>query len=330
MGSQGVDLWTSQLPAGMPPVGLGLWKAGEGNTSAAVYEAINIGYRHLDSACDYGNEKEVGEGIRRAIQEGICERKDLWITSKLWNTYHRKEHAGLALQRTLDDLGLDYLDLYLIHFPIALKFVPFEERYPPEWTDTAGNVGVMQLDRVPYRETWEAMEDLQASGKTRHIGVCNLKCVMLMDILSYCRQKPAVNQVEMHVYLQQPELVNFCRENDIALTAFSPFGALSYIPMGMAAEAENCFKDAVIEEISTTKGQSPGQVCLRYLLQRGVSVVPKSVRPERLRENLDVFGFSLTDDEMTRIAALDRNRRFNDPGVFARGWGLPAGYPIFG
>mmetsp|Transcript_45339 Transcript_45339/g.144532 ORF Transcript_45339/g.144532 Transcript_45339/m.144532 type:complete len:328 (+) Transcript_45339:3-986(+) len=327
MASQSV----AQLP-GMPLVGLGLWKAGTGEVEQAVYQAIRAGYRHLDGACDYGNEKEVGAGIKRALDEGICTREELWITSKLWNTYHRKEHVPLALQRTLDDLGLEYLDLYLVHFPIALKFVPFEERYPPEWTDAPGNSGQMQLDQVPYRETWEAMEQLKASGKARHVGVCNLGCQMIMDILSYCSQKPEVNQVEMHVYLQQPQLVDFCHASGIAVTAFSPLGAAGYLAMGpqFATEADDCFANPVLKEIAAAKGKTPAQVCLRYQVQRGVSVIPKSTRPERLRENLDVLSFELSAEEMERIAGLDRGRRFNDPGVFAKGWGMLAGYPIYG
>mmetsp|Transcript_36182 Transcript_36182/g.72858 ORF Transcript_36182/g.72858 Transcript_36182/m.72858 type:complete len:325 (+) Transcript_36182:71-1045(+) len=316
---------------GMPLVGLGLWKSDKGSVAQAVYEAIKAGYRHLDSACDYGNEKEVGEGIKRALGEGLCKREDLWVTSKLWNTYHRKEHVPMALQRTLDDLGLEYIDLYLIHFPIALKFVPFEKCYPPEWTDNA-NAGQMQIDEVPYRETWEAMEKLKASGKAKHIGVCNLVCQSLMDICSYCSQRPEVNQVEMHVYLQQPQLVSFCKHMGIGMTAFSPLGAMGYLAMGpdFATEADDCFTDPVIAGIAAAKGKSPAQVCLRYQVQRGVSVIPKTSSPERLRENLDVFGFELSAEEMLQISALDRNRRFNDPGKFAKGWGMPVGYPIYG
>ena len=117
----------------MPAVGLGLWKIDPGAVADAVYQAIKVGYRHLDSAADYGNEKEVGEGIARAIADGLCSREELWVTSKLWNTYHRQEHVEAACRKSLEDLGLDYFDLYLIHFPIALSYVDFNDRYPPEW-----------------------------------------------------------------------------------------------------------------------------------------------------------------------------------------------------
>eukprot|EP00930_Biecheleria_cincta_P029752 TRINITY_DN20664_c0_g1_i1.p1 TRINITY_DN20664_c0_g1~~TRINITY_DN20664_c0_g1_i1.p1 ORF type:complete len:289 (-),score=52.53 TRINITY_DN20664_c0_g1_i1:102-968(-) len=279
-------------------------------------------------------QQEVGAGIKRAIAEGICTRADLWVTSKLWNTYHRREHVPLACQRTLDDLGLEYVDLYLIHFPISLKFVPFETRYPPEWTDN-GNSGTLVPDPVPYRETWEAMEELKNSGKAKQIGVSNLTVQGLAEVLTYCKVKPAVNQVESHVYLQQSSLVKFCQSQGVGVTAFSPLGAKSYFSLGMATEADDCFNDPVLQEIAKQHGKSVGQVCLRFQVQRGVSVVPKSQSVERICENLDVSSFELTADEMQRIAALDRGRRFNDPGNFARGWGAPGsavaeiGCPIY-
>ncbi|CAJ1329380.1 unnamed protein product [Effrenium voratum] len=309
----------------MPAVGLGCWKAEKGVTEEVVYNAIKVGYRHIDSAADYGNETEVGAGIRRAIADELCTRSDLWVTSKLWNTYHHREHVPMACQRTLDDLGLDYLDLYLIHFPISLAFVPFEERYPPEWTDKRGNAGHLVLDPVPYRETWEAMEALQDLGKAKHIGVSNLTVQSLLDVLSYCRVKPAVNQIESHVYLQQPDLVQFCIQQGIGVTCFSPFGAKSYVSIGLAAPEEDCFHEALLQ----------GQIILRFLVQRGCSVVPKSQSVERLKENLDVFGFELSAEEMQQVQKLERGRRFNDPGVFARGWGAPGsvvaavGCPIY-
>lgn len=321
-----------QLPE-MPAIGLGLWKAEAGQTEVAVYEAIKMGYRHLDGACDYGNEKEVGVGIKRAISEGICTREDLWITSKLWNTYHRKEIVPLACQKTLDDLQLEYLDLYLIHFPISLNFVPFEVCYPPEWTDKPGNSGNMIIDPVPYRETWEAMEALKTSGKVKHIGVSNLTCQSIMDILSYCTIKPEVNQVESHIYLQQQQLVDFCQQNGIQVQAFSPLGAKSYLAMGpmFATDADDCFNDPVLVEIATAKGKSVGEVCLRFQIQRGVCPLPKSVTAERLKQNLQgPVSFELSPEEMAKIATLNRNRRFNDPAVFTKGWGMPVGYPIYG
>ena len=235
----------------MPLIGLGLWKLDSSSVADTVVAAIRAGYRHLDSACDYGNERAVGEGIRRAIDEGLCTREELFVTSKLWNTYHRGEHAEMAIEKTLDDLGLDYVDLYLIHFPIALKFVPFEKRYPPEWFyDPDADSPVMVSDAVPLAETWHAMERIADGGLSRDIGVCNYGVSLLRDLLSYARRPPAVLQIESHPYLTQEKIMRFCREEDIAVTAFSPLGASSYLELGMASEHESVLDTAVVQDLS--------------------------------------------------------------------------------
>lgn len=302
----------------LPAVGLGLWKVPNAAAASLVTEAIRLGYRHLDSACDYGNEAEVGDGIRAALAAGHCRREDLWVTSKLWNTYHAPEHVRSALERTLADLRLDYLDLYLIHFPIAQAFVPFETRYPPGWFFNPANPAEgMRFARVPLAETWRALEDLHAAGLVKHIGVCNVGTAQLRDLLAGCRVRPAVLQVELHPYLTQEKLVRFCRAEGIAVTAFSPLGAPSYVPLGMATADESVMDEPVVTAAAARTGKTPAQVLLRWGVQRGTAVVPKTARPDRLAENMAVFDFTLTDEEMAAISALNRNRRFNDPGVFA-------------
>ncbi len=302
----------------MPLIGLGLWKIDKSTVADVVFDAISAGYRHLDSACDYGNEKEVGVGIKRAIDAGLCTREELWITSKLWNTYHHPDHVIMAMDQTLSDLGLDYLDLYLVHFPIALEFVPFETRYPPEWIhDPAAELPMMKPARVSLQDTWQAMETLVDAGLSRHIGVCNYGVSLVRDMLNYARIAPAVLQVESHPYLVQEKLMRFCAEEDIAVTAFSPLGALSYLELDMAQASESVLEQPSVVAIAERLGRTPAQVVLRWGVQRGNAIIPKTSKPERLRENANLFDFALTDDDMEAINALDKNQRFNDPGVFA-------------
>lgn len=301
----------------LPAVGLGLWKVERQTTAKVVVEAARAGYRHFDGASDYGNEAEVGEGLREVIASGICAREELRITSKLWNTYHRAEHVRPAVERSLRDLQLDYLDLYLIHFPIALAFVPFEKRYPAEWFhDPNAPQPAMKPAHVPISETWGAMQELVAAGLVKDIGVCNFGVSLLRDLLSYARIPPAVLQIEAHPYLAQHKLVRFCREAGIAVTAFSPLGAQSYFALNMAEASESVLNDDTLRQIAARCGRTPAQVVLRWGIQRGTAVVPKSSRPERLRENLSLFDFELSEEEMRSIDALDRGRRFNDPGEF--------------
>ncbi len=301
----------------MPAVGLGLWKIDRPDTAEVIRAAIESGYRHLDAAADYGNEKEAGAGIAAAIDAGLVTRGDLWVTSKLWNTYHRREHVRPACEKTLKDLGLDYLDLYLVHFPIALRYVPIEERYPAEWFyDPSAKNPRMEVDTVPLAETWSGMEDLVRDGLVRQIGVCNYTSGLLIDLMAYSSIKPAVLQIEAHPFLTQEKLIRLARDFGIAVTAFSPLGALSYVSLDMATAADTVLTAAPVVAAAGRTGRTPAQVVLRWGVQRGTAIIPKTTRPERMRENLALFDFELTDAEMQAISALNQNRRFNDPGVF--------------
>ncbi|MCA9247686.1 MAG: aldo/keto reductase [Planctomycetales bacterium] len=303
--------------ARLPRVGLGTWKIDADLLETLVPDAVSAGYRHLDCACDYGNEEAVGRGIRAAIQTGACRREELWVTSKLWNTFHRPEHVRAAAERSLRDLELEYLDLYLIHFPISLRFVTPETRYPPGWFfDPAASHPRMETEPVPIRDTWQAMEELVSSGLVRNLGVCNFGCSLIRDLLSYAHIRPAVLQVELHPYLTQEKLLRYCEQEQITVTAFSPLGAPSYIPLGMSRPEESVLADPVVAEIAQRCDRSPGQVVLRWALQRGTAVIPKTSQRERLAENISLIDFELTSDEMQAIGALDRQRRFNDPGDF--------------
>lgn len=235
----------------MPSVGLGYWKVPQSDAAQLTLDAIRFGYRHLDCAADYGNEAQVGDGILASLGQGLCNREDLWVTSKLWNTFHRPEHVRPALEKTLKDLMLDYLDLFLVHFPIALRYVPIEERYPPGWFyATKGEDHRMIPDSVPIRETWQAMEELIDSGLVRSIGVSNFGVSLIRDLLSNCRVRPSVLQVESHPYLVQSKLLRYCQSEKIAYTAFSPLGAPSYIPIQMATAADSVIELPAIRQIA--------------------------------------------------------------------------------
>ncbi|KAI8357426.1 xylose reductase [Mortierella sp. GBAus27b] len=296
----------------MPLLGFGTWKVSKETAADVVYTAIKAGYRLLDCASDYGNEVEVGNGIRKAIEDKLVTREELFITSKLWNTNHRKEHVPLNFKRTLDDLGLDYLDLYLIHFPISLKHVPLEERYPSEW-------GNFEQDPVPVHETWAAMEDLVHSGKVKNIGVSNFSAVLLMDVLSYAKVKPAVLHVEVHPYFNNAKLIKYAQSQGLQITGFSNFGPASYVELGneTAKKAVPLFEEKRLSEIAAHHKKKVAQVILRWLVQNKVAVIPKSSDPTRLAENANIFDFELSAEEMKTIDGMDIQLRLNDPGVYA-------------
>lgn len=323
-----VDLPSSDSGMQMPQLGLGTWKSESGVVSKVVKAAIEAGYRSIDCACDYGNEKQVGQGIKDGMESANIKRSDLFITSKLWNTYHRPEHVRVGLEKTLSDLDVSYLDLFLIHFPISLKFVPIEKRYPPEWVydPNDSEKDHIIMDPVPISETWKAMEALVDEGLVRHIGISNFPAVLIMELLTTARIRPAVLQVELHPYLQQNDLFAYCKREKIALEAYSSLGGVSYTSLGMD-KGENLLEDPVLESIAKKHGKSPAQVALRWGLQRGTIIIPKTSKVERLKENLDLVNWKLEEEDMKEIAGMDRGSRYNNPGIFCANMGLPI--PIF-
>jgi D-xylose reductase len=215
--------------------------------------------------------------------------------------------------------GLDYLDLYLIHFPIATQFIPFEDRYPAGWLGL--HSPHMELARVPMSETWAAMEQLVSNGLVKNIGLCNVNTAGLRDVLSYARIPPAVLQVERHPYLQQSKLLRMCKEHGIAVVGFSPLGAGSYVELCMAKQEETPLTEQVVLDLAASKNKSPAQVVLRYGIDSGIGIIPKSSQLSRLMENFNLFDFSLSKEEMLSLESLERGRRFNDPGDFTTGMG---------
>ncbi|KAL2797194.1 NADP-dependent oxidoreductase domain-containing protein [Aspergillus keveii] len=296
----------------MPLVGFGLWKVNNDTCADQVYEAIKAGYRLFDGACDYGNEVEAGQGVARAIKEGIVKREDLFIVSKLWNSFHDGDRVEPIARKQLADWGVDYFDLYIVHFPISLKYVDPSVRYPPSWNSEAGKV---ELGNATIQETWTAMESLVDKSLARSIGISNFSAQLLMDLLRYARVRPATLQIEHHPYLTQTRLVDYAQREGIAITAYSSFGPLSFLEL-QVTKAENTpplFEHDTIKSIAAKHGKTPAQVLLRWATQRNIAVIPKSNNPARLAQNLDVVGFDLAAAEIEAISALDKGLRFNDP-----------------
>jgi len=299
----------------MPLVGFGLWKVTKSECANTVYNAIKTGYRLFDGACDYGNEKEAGEGFHRAIKDGLVKREDLFITSKLWNTFHAKEHVAELARKQLADYGLEYFDLFLIHFPISLKYVDPATRYPPGWQYDGKEV--IQTN-VPHAETWAAMEKLVDEGLAKNIGISNFSGGLIIDLLRSARIRPAVLQVEHHPYLQQKELFKFAKLENIAVTAYSSFGPQSYIEIDFpgAKDAIPLFEHETVTKIAKTHKREPAQVLLRWATQRGVAVIPKSNNQKRLEQNLHCCDFDLTEEEMKSFDSLEQGMRMNNPGNY--------------
>ncbi|EAU37586.1 NAD(P)H-dependent D-xylose reductase [Aspergillus terreus NIH2624] len=297
----------------MPLVGFGLWKVNNDTCADQVYEAIKAGYRLFDGACDYGNEVEAGQGVARAIKEGIVKREELFIVSKLWNSFHDGDKVEPICRKQLADWGVDYFDLYIVHFPVALKYVDPAVRYPPGWS--AKGDGSIEFSNASIQETWTAMETLVDKKLARSIGVSNFSAQLLMDLLRYARVRPATLQIEHHPYLTQPRLVEYAQKEGIAVTAYSSFGPLSFLELQVpnATNISPLFEHDVVKSVADKHGKTPAQVLLRWSTQRGIAVIPKSNNPTRLSQNLEVTGWDLEQSEIDAISALDIGLRFNDP-----------------
>ena len=258
----------------IPAIGLGTWQTPDGETAVkAVSHAIKCGYRHVDAAAVYANEKSVGEGIRKGLYEAGLKREEMFVTSKVWNTERGYDKTMRAFEKTLADLGLDYLDLYLIHWPANAKQFA-------DW-------------QTLNAETWRAMEELYKAGRIRSIGVSNFYAHHLEALMQEAEVMPMVNQIEFHPGFMQKEVADFCRQHDILVEAWSPLGT------------GNMLSNKTLKIVADKYARSVAQLCVRWVLQNGVLPLPKSITPSRIEENLDVDGFVINDEDMATINSMD-------------------------
>jgi len=300
----------------MPLFSLGTWKAPAGVTGKAVETAIKAGYRNIDTANDYNNEVEIGEALKRCFDEGVVKREELFIQSKLWNSNHRPEHVRPDLEQTLKDLQLDYVDMYMIHWPqagpstgkvCATRVNGAIADQDPAVMFPLDKDGYYCVDKEShYIETWQTMEKLVDEGLVKSIGISNFNKTQMEEVVKIARHPVSLLQNECHVYLQQKDLIDLCRFRKVVFQAFSALGsgdtnyASTHSPTGTIP-----LNDVHIQALAAKYGKTPAQVMLRWAVQRGTSVVSKSVTPERIISNADVFDWELSAQDMLSFDMLN-------------------------
>lgn len=291
----------------MPTLGLGTWRSEPNAVGNAVqYALTQAGYLHIDCAAIYKNEAEIGSVFSKVFTSKAA-RENVFITSKLWNTEHNPKNVANACKRSLKDLKLDYLDLYLMHWGIAFEH--------GKNLEPIGKDGKIKREKVAIHETWFAMEELVKLGLVKSIGVANFTNMMLLDLISYAQILPVVNQVEVHPYNSQKGLRDFANDNNIATTAYSPLGT----PGTADPTAPFLLGDEKVKAIALAHNKSAAQVLIRWSLQLGNIVIPKSTTAERIKENINVFDFELNEDQMTKLNGLNYNYRYVNPSKW---WGV--------
>ncbi|QEG22867.1 aldo/keto reductase [Mariniblastus fucicola] len=284
----------------IPAIGLGTWKMEDGAAKDAVSTALEVGYRHIDCAAIYMNEADVGNAFVQAFDNGLS-REDVFITSKLWNDSHKPEHVRPALEESLKLLQLDYLDLYLIHWPVAIKH--------GTWLPQSGE-DFIPIDEIPIIETWQAMEECVSAGLIKHIGVSNFNIRRLEELLDKGSIQPSTNQVECHPFLPQNELFGFCNSNKIQLVAYSPLGSGDR-PERMRGESDpNLFEVPQIADIAKKHDKSIGQILLSWAATRGTVAIPKSTNRQRLNDNLAAAEFELPVEDLETIDDIGIAHRY--------------------
>lgn len=305
--------------ARIPAIGLGTFGSDHytaEQVAEAVDKAIRIGYRHIDCAAVYGNEKEIGQVLHNLFKEGVVRREDLWITSKVWNNRHNDVPG--ACEQSLNDLQLDYLDLYLVHWP-------FPNHHAQGVSVDSRDPHAVPYIHENYMKTWSSMEQLVDKGLVRNIGTSNMTIAKMKLLLRDCRIKPVINEMELHPHFQQPELFSYLKENDIRAVGFCPIGSPGRPERDKTPEDTVPIQDPIIVQIAQKHNVHPAVICIKWAVQNGQIPIPFSVKPEKFTMNLRcVTEDPLSDDEMAQIRAIDKNCRFIKGQVFlwktARDW----------
>jgi len=289
----------------MPVVGLGTYALRGDEGEKVMKDAIDVGYRHIDTAYLYGNEKEVGNAVRAKINEGVIKREDIFITTKIWDTFHAPDQVEKAFQKSFDNLNLDYIDLFLMHSPRSVQQVNKDGSANPPIDVEDVNLfpaGPGLDAKIDYVDTWKAMEKLLKTDRVRNIGISNFNAEQVERLYSAAEVKPVTNQVEFHPNLNQRKLVKFCSDRNITVTAYSPLG-------GQSPDADKplAIRDPSVKEIADKYNKSPAQVILRYLIQRKAIVIPKTTKKDRLKANIELFDFVLNEQDLAVLDGFDKS-----------------------
>ena len=285
----------------MHAIGLGTWKSTGADVKKAVKDALHAGYRHIDTAAAYGNEEVIGEALSEIFAEGKILREDVFITSKLWNDSHAEGQVIPALQDSLKKLQLDYLDLYLIHWPVAFRNGVDFPKKPEDY---------LTPEEAPIIETWKQMEKAKKDGLAKHIGVSNFSDVKLKELIVKASVKPEMNQVELHPLLQQDDLLAYCKSENVLVTAYSPLGSGDRSNSMKGENEPNLLEIDTIKDIAKKHNASAGQILISWHNHRGNAAIPKSTSKEHIKENFKAASIELDETDMKAIAKLDEHYRF--------------------
>lgn len=285
----------------MHAIGLGTWKANGEKLKKAIKDAVYAGYRHIDTAANYENEEAIGEALSEIFEEGKIIREDLFITSKLWNDSHGEGQVIPALEDSLNKLKLDYLNLYLIHWPVVFRHGVKFPKTPEDY---------LSLDEVPLTETWKQMEKALELGLTKHIGVSNFSIRKLKNLIVEAKIIPEMNQVEMHPLLPQNELLEYCRENHILMTAYSPLGSGDRSKTMKTGDEPNMIDLEIIKNLAKKHNALPAQILIAYHTKRECAAIPKSVTKEHIISNFQSADINLDDSDMKELASIEQSYRY--------------------